>query len=385
MERTILTIGAYERDNFGDLLFLLVFEYICKKRNINLVLGSCIESDMKDYFGKYVFPYHFLLSNYSYDTIWVVGGEIGGCTSQMAVEMSIQNTYLDRYQCMEQSARNLLNEYLTGEKSDHLAYLPNIMKYKKNRNTPFIVNSVGGFESLEQNTDLVVMQNTINVLKNAQAVSVRSIPSFEYLSRQGINAVLVPDSVHALSFFYSPERPIVEEYFLFQVSKFFFDTYGIEIIAKSLYEIIQKYDCQIYLFSAGNANHHDSLEIYEYLKKYIQEKYSEVRIHIVYENNPLKRVNWIAFSKLAIGSSLHVRIIAITYNVPRVGLMLEKLNQYSETWDPVFPYAVVPSILLKECQKALEIDKKNIESIAQNLAVKARDNIEEILNTVYVK
>lgn len=385
MERIILTIGAYERDNFGDFLFFLVFEYMCAKRNIRLVLGSCIESDMRDYFGKYIFPYHSLLSNHSFDAIWVVGGEIGACTIPMAIEQSIKNVYFDRYRYMEQILRNPLHEYLTGEKSDHLAYLPNMMNYTKNKHTPLIVNSVGGFELLEESRDAFLVQNTMSTLKNAYMVSVRSVQSQKYLLTQGLDTTLVPDSVHALSFFYQPERPIAGEYILFQISKDFFNIHGIEIIAKSLHELVQKYDCPIYFFSAGTANLHDSFEVYEYIKKYIYDTYAEDRIEIIYEKNPLKRVDWIASAKILISSSLHGRIVAISYKVPRISLIIEKLTLYAETWDPLFPYAVALPTLLVECQKALEVDKTYMESIACDLATRARDNIETILNTIYDK
>ncbi len=385
MERTILTIGAYERDNLGDFLFFLVFEYICTKRNIRLVLGSCIESDMRNYFGKYVFPYHFLLSNYSFDAVWVVGGEIGACTIPAAIEQSIKNTYFDRYRYMEQVLRNPLHKYLTGEKSDHLAYLPNVVNYTKNKHTPLIVNSVGGFELLGGFSDTVLVQNTINTLKHARTVSVRSMQSQEYLMTQGLGTVLVPDSVHALSFFYQPERPVVGEYILFQISKDFFNIHGIEIIAKNLYELVQKYDCPIYLFSAGTANLHDSFEVYEYIKKYIHDIYAEDRIEITYEKKPLKRVDWIAFAKILISSSLHGRIVAISYKVPRVSLTIEKLTLYAKTWDPLFPYAVTLPTLFDACQKSLGVDKTYMESTAHDLSTRARDNMETILSTIYDK
>ena len=382
MSRKILTIGAYERDNFGDLLFFLVFEYICKKHSVRLIAGSCMESDMQSYFGIYIFPYHFLLSNYTFDAVWVVGGEIGACTAPMAIEMSLPNRYLDRYQYTQEKTKNFIQEYLIGEKIDHLAYLPNIGKYKKNKQTPLVVNSAGGFEFLEQYADMVIVQNTINTLQNAHKVTVRSARSHEYLLGRDIPSTLVPDSVHALSLFYSPGQSDKGVYIVFQMSKNLFNLYGIDSIAKSLYELVQKYNCPIYLFSAGTAHHHDSLEVYEDIKKYIHDTYQENRIEVIYEKNPLRRVDWIAHAKILISSSLHGRIVAISYKVPRVSLAIEKLSQYAETWDPLFPYGVVPSTMLDACDRAFLVDTTYTESVAHKLAVLAQDNIENILQTI---
>ena len=43
----ILTIGAYERDNFGDLLFFILLKRILEGKNCNIVAGSIVGSDMR--------------------------------------------------------------------------------------------------------------------------------------------------------------------------------------------------------------------------------------------------------------------------------------------------------------------------------------------------
>ena len=51
-------------------------------------------------------------------------------------------------------------------------------------------------------------------------------------------------------------------------------------------------------------------------------------------------VNEIRRARIVVGSSLHVRIVASAYGVPRVSLRRSKPTRYARTWDPDMPYGV---------------------------------------------
>lgn len=379
MSRKILTIGAYERDNFGDILFFLVLEYFAKKHNHELIAGSILTSDMREYFGRYIFPYHFLLSEYSFDAVWVVGGEMGACPIEFAVNMSINKNYKERYIQTHSTINTIANQYLVGGDNIHLAYLPYLQEYEKNKNTPLVINSVGGFEALS-NTNNILQENTLSTLRKAQMINVRSRYSHEYLLSKGIQNQLCPDSVHALPFFYQPSSTRQEEYILVQVSENLFNTYGVEAVSKSLYTIIQKYNHPVYLFSAGTANYHDSVESYKNIQKNMMDVYQENRVYIIDEKKPLKRVDWIANAQIWIGSSLHGRIVAASYCVPRVSFSLDKVNHYAETWDPLFPYGITPETLVQACDDALLIEPEGAKLSSSQLTKMAIFAIEDSLN-----
>ncbi len=384
MSRKILTIGAYERDNFGDILFFLVLEYFAKRHDCELIAGSIFSSDMREYFGKYILPYHFLLSEYSFDAVWVVGGEMGACPIDFAVNMSINKEYKEHYLQVHSTIASFTNQYLVGGDNIHLAYLPYLQEYQKNRDVPLVINSVGGFEALSGKDDMLV-ENTIATLKRAQQINVRSRNSYEYLLSKGIQSQLNPDSVHALSFFYHPDNTVQGEYILVQINEHLFDVYGVDMISKSLYTIIQEYNCPVYLFSAGTANYHDSIEDYKDIQQNIISKYKENRVYIINEKRTLKRVDWIANAKIWIGSSLHGRIVASSYGVPRVSFSLDKVNHYAETWDSLFPYNITPETILDACKKALDIDPKDIKLSTSRLTEMAISVMEDAFDKLYAQ
>lgn len=383
MIKTILTIGAYERDNFGDVLFFLVLEHYAKKQGFELVAGSYIGADMRPYFGQYILPYDFLLSEYSFHTVWVAGGEMGACTIEYAMAMSIERQYTESYKKLSSETKNIIHDTLSATLSDHLAYLPWLEKYEKNKYTPLVVNSVGGFETLEQYGQELLLRNTMDVLRKAYSVSVRNKQSHEYLLTQGVQNQLVPDSVHAIALFYNPTRPIEKEYILFQMSEDLINTYGVENVAQHVYEIIKKYNYPVYLFSAGTASYHDSIEYYYTIRKYIHDTYDENRVEVVEEKSALVRVDWIAFAKMFIGSSLHGRIVAIAFGVPRISFSLEKVNNYVALWDTLFPFNVNLDNLLIAVETAFVTGKSSNEEKGNHYAHIVSEHMGKILHQLY--
>jgi hypothetical protein len=385
MLKTILTIGAYERDNFGDALFFVVLDFIAHQRDIELVPGSVMGSDMREYFGKYVFPYNFLLERYQFDAMWVVGGEIGVCDISMAFPMSIEKNFFSRYDALLPEIKKTCDTFLSGITSHQLAYLPFLETYIKNKKTPLVVNSVGGFQNLEQFHEDTICKSTLDILRSAKVVSVRSEQSHLYLNSQGVQNTLIPDSVHAISLLYKPVPVYQCSYVVFQLKERLCDSYGIEVVAKNIVDIVNKYGMPVYLFAAGTANHHDSLAKYEEIQKYAREVFNENRIEIIYEKNSLKRVDIIAHAHIWIGSSLHGRIVAMSYNIPRVSFFSEKVSEYSKLWDSQFPYNTTLETLLDSCDKALAIDHISMAISGKALAGQAVSNIHNIFDTIYVR
>ena len=74
--RRILAIGAYERDNFGDLLFLYVLRKLINNK-AEVIASSIIAADTEPINGEFVLPYDILLKNHTFDGVYVAGGEIG--------------------------------------------------------------------------------------------------------------------------------------------------------------------------------------------------------------------------------------------------------------------------------------------------------------------
>ena len=71
----VLLVGAYERDNLGDLLFLLVTERYLEGAEV--VAGAPFSADMRELLDRKVPAYGPLLQAEAFDAIWTVGGQVG--------------------------------------------------------------------------------------------------------------------------------------------------------------------------------------------------------------------------------------------------------------------------------------------------------------------
>ncbi len=381
MSKNILTIGAYERDNFGDSLFFLIAKEALKNSGRNITPSSLISSDMREYIGEKVLPYDFLLSSNHWDAVWIVGGEIGGADIERALSMSLKNTDFDLYSKLTKDEKRRMRCCLVGDINYQLAYLPHFSGYEKNRDTKIIINSVGGFESLPQFKNVDLFNKAVNSLQMAKMLSVRSKTSSDYLKSLGINNNLLPDVIHALPFYYSPNE-IKEVYILFQVKQPLLDVLSIETVAKNLKQIIDKYGCKVYLFIAGSARYHDSEGSYLEIKKYLNDELCESRVDIIKEKNPLRLVDWIANSKLWIGTSLHGRILSIAYGVRRISLENHKVAEYCRNWDDSFPFDVRIGDLVSTCERVMSINVPQSKNQINSLARKAKNNLDSIVNEI---
>lgn len=368
LPKNILTIGAYERDNLGDLLFFIIFEKALKNFNCNLVAGSIIFSDMRKLLGRFVYPYDQLLNDHKWDAVLVLGGEIGRCSIPMAIRISLGTSNQINLKEFENSVNN------------YLAYLPDTKKYEKNKNTLFMINSVGGFSKMKDNK---INEEIKDILLSADKISVRTKPTQDYLNSIDVKNELVPDVVHVLPLYYPKKEIHKEEYFLFQMNINRMRFYSVENISKQLCRVIQKYRCKIYLFMAGTVKFHDNPDLYMELKESINNTLKGDWVEVISERNPLKLVEWISNSKLWMGSSLHGRIISIAYSIPRISFDLEKVNAYSALWDEQFPFNVKIDNLLESCEKALSVSQKEMDLKANFLTKKASDNLYIILKEIF--
>lgn len=380
--RKILTIGAYERDNFGDLLFFLVLKEIFKYDYI--VPSSIIFSDMTELMGHIVYPYHTLLKEEEWDLVIVVGGEIGGVDIYSALNMSLNTK---EYEVLEKSEKKVINfcyEYLTGFNKNRTAYLPNLKLYSKNKNSALLINSVG-IGSLELMEGSINYKESFEIFKQAEFLSVRDNKSSGYLDSFNIKNILCPDSVHSIKKLLDDkieEKILLHnincEYILFQCNQYYMQDNSLDFIVKSIEQLIGKYNKKVYLFAAGIARHHDSIELYEQIIDKIDDSF-KTRILIIYERNPLSLVKYIKYSQMWMGTSLHGRIVAAAYSIPRISLENKKVAQYANLWDNEFPYNISLNELINSCEIAFNVDTTKLNAIALLLEDKAYENLKNNL------
>lgn len=376
--KKILTIGAYERDNFGDLLFFFIVKEFFKQHDV--VPASIIYSDMVDLMGEIIYPYHILLTEFEWDMVIVVGGEIGGVDIHTALNVSLSDYEYEILEMAGNGLQNVCYDFLTGRNINRPAYIPNLTFYAKNQGTPLLVNSVG-ISALKSIDGTTLQKEFIELLKQTKYLSVRDSNSFEYLKSIEIPCILSPDIVHTIKKLldYQIDKQIVEnviidDYILFQCNQYFIFENSIESVILSIKNLIEKYNKKIYLFAAGIARHHDSMQLYEQIASTLNKQFNSHYVAVIYERNPFSLAKYIKHASLWIGTSLHGRIIAISYSVPRVSLTNEKVAEYVKQWDNELPYNIGLDDLLDSCDTALNFEITKLEIITSFLELQAYQN-----------
>lgn len=376
--KKILTIGAYERDNFGDLLFFFIVKEFFKQDHV--VPASIIYSNMFELMGEIVYPYHLLLTEFEWDMVIVVGGEIGGVDIHSALNMSLTDNEYEILDKTDPGLQTICYDFFTGSNQNRSAYVPDLTLYTKNIKTPLLINSVG-ISALKSIHDTVIQKEFIEILKQTKYLSVRDNSSFQYLNSFDIQNVLSPDIVHTIKQLINDqidnqilEKTIEDNYILFQCNQYFILENSIESIVLSIKVLAEKYNKKIYLFAAGIARHHDSIRLYEEIALKANEGFNSPFVSVIYERHPFSLAKYIKYSSIWIGTSLHGRIIAISYSVPRVSLTNEKVAEYVKQWDSELPYNIGLNDLLHSCDIAFNFDISKLDSMASSLELQAFQN-----------
>lgn len=384
MKRKVLVVGAYERDNFGDLLFYQVVSNVLKGHEV--IPGSIMYSDMKQTLAEKVLPYSVLLDKYHWDAVWVAGGEVGGVDINTAYGMSLNQKQLGVYNELDGKKRRVVQRAFSGAILPDTAYLPDLRLFPRNAGTKLIINSVG-----VANIDLMgnkkIAKDSVHVLKNAHALSVRDRKSMEFCRRRKVTATLMPDAVHAISTIsYWKNMRLVESahsrYITFQISQRLISEYDRSKMAKMLARIIKTYRIRILLVAAGTAVHHDSYAEYRRLKILVDRIIGHERVDILHSRLPADIVKSIINSRLWVGTSLHGRIVASAFGVPRISLKNDKVDVYATTWDDQYPSNIDPLALLPAVEKAFAVDHIAAGNHADQLAVMSRQNLMNLRGAV---
>ena len=355
MKKRILAIGAYERDNFGDLLFFQLLKSFLK--NHDVIAGSIMYSDMRPTLGDKVLPYTHLLEEHVWDAVWVVGGEVGGVDIDMAYRMSLDRANIDIYDKLSPAKKSLVQQTLSAGSIPEMAYLPELDRIRLVSQPHLIINSVGVANiSLMQN--IAHRRRSNKILRSATALSVRDEQSRRYCERYGIAATLTPDVVHAITKL--PEWKALKKpkagsrYVSFQISHRLLSSFGRTVVVDTLVDLIRTLKMRVVLVAAGTAVHHDSYAEYQWVKALVQKKVGDGKLDILYSRHPSDIVETIVNSALWIGTSLHGRIVAGAFGVPRVSLENQKVHRYATTWDADYPSDVLIDDTLTSAKLALE-------------------------------
>jgi hypothetical protein len=247
-----------------------------------------------------------------------------------------------------------------------------------------IYNAVGGV-SLDER-DAAMQREVVAALNGADIVGVRDSRTEAHLRAAGIETLLLPDSAVMTASLFGDlirERATQGEvgdlakaftngFIAVQFSADFDDDATLNIIAQQLDELASTSGMGIAFFRAGAAPWHDDIECLHRTASRMQAK--PVKVFTSLDLWDICAL--LARSRGYVGSSLHARIIAMAFALPRVNLVrsaeegrMTKQEAFAVTWEePGMSRTIGVSGMACRMMDALEVDHGRLQRKATELA-----------------
>ena len=385
--------GAIDRNNYGDLLFPIIFEKYYEKiygRNkAEFEYYGLIESDMTEISGFKTESVQKAFNDEQLDSMIVVGGEVIGANWPTMYSHFFKNKYfikmINSLVRINFNISNLLFKKIMGAKNKY----PFLLKkeYFKNSKLKVIYNASGAVGLIPDKKELK------NILDESDFFSARSKIPFENIKEIGFKkAKMTPDSAIIMSRIYSKSylRELIspylknnskefdEKYYVFQIKNKLAQP-KIDLIVEEIEKIYSQNKLKVILLPIGRAgNHDDDIALEEISKKL------KVPHWIPKFNNIFDTMYILSNCQLYIGTSLHGAITAFSYGIRPVCLTTEiiKLIDFLETWGPYENNHVEIEELAIKFNEFYNYDKNKLKLISDNVMDRTEETFEEIFKII---
>lgn len=352
----LILFGACDRHNFGDLLFPHVAAALQPDREI--IIAGLAARDLTAYGGHRVAPLAVLAELWRDRPVEIlhVGGEILTCDAWQAAVMLQTPEGAQAAIAHYENQPALRQVWVKAQLgiADRAPYA--VARKRFPRATRVAYQTVGGV-ALDA-CDPALRAEVLTKLGEADHVSVRDRRTQAQLAASGIHVELVPDSAAMVTALFGAQiglhgdagevaglrRDFPQGYLAVQFSADFGDDATLAGIAAQLDRLAAATGLGIVFFRAGAAPWHDDLEVYR--RTVIRMREGAVRLFTSLHLWDICAL--IATSHGYCGSSLHGRIVAAAYALPRVSLIHPdqavrptKQAAYAETWEPAGMNTVV--------------------------------------------
>lgn len=356
--------GAFDRHNFGDLLFPHLLAALLPGWRFEF--AGLAARDLRAFGGHDVTPLPARPAHLIH-----TGGELLTCSAWQAAVM-----LLDPAAAAAAIARYNNETAVAAAWAARQLGTARIMPYVIGRDAlapggGLIFNAVGGVEwdalSAAQREEVKV------ALQQADWLSVRDHVTRSALRAEGIVAPLCPDPavmvaecfgetirMHQDQSAVKAIRDVFPQgYLACQFSAEFADDASLDALAQGLSRVIAATGLGVALFCAGTAPWHDDPALYEQLQHRLPPGTAQLfpSLHL-----------WdicalIAASRGVLASSLHGRIVALAFGLPRVslapsqqGARADKRAAFAETWEPdAVPRSVAADRIAPALMQALAL------------------------------
>jgi polysaccharide pyruvyl transferase WcaK-like protein len=384
VETATILIGAFDRHNFGDLLFAHVVGAMSGRRN--RLFAGVADRDLRAVGGHRVHALPRLAERLAQTPVNIIhaGGELLTCDTYEAAVMTLPAD-LARQAIARLDARPCERTTWAQALLRTTALAPYTVSRDAFRGAARVLyNAVGGVDLATR--DSALHAEVLSKLAAADDISVRDKRSQALLSAAGVESRLIPDpAVMVAQLFGARIRERVRQaemgsvvrafpngYIAVQFSADFGDDDTLARLAVQLDKAASATGLGIVFFRAGAAPWHDDVACYERTATYMR----GAAPGIFRSLNVWDICALIANSRCFAGSSLHGRIVAMAFALPRVNLrhpgrvsVLTKQASYAATWDDAdMPGAVQVGEFSHSIVDALGTDKARRERRAGQLA-----------------
>ncbi|MDP1682486.1 MAG: polysaccharide pyruvyl transferase family protein [Burkholderiales bacterium] len=378
----IVLFGPFDRHNLGDLLFAQVLRALLPKRELGY--AGLARRDLRAFGGVKTQPLSELIQDQAPLHLIHAGGETLSCEAWEAAAMLLPpedaRAATARYGMATLTEQNRWAKTQIGVDLRAPYVLP---KHLFRQPGVFVHNAVGGVALAERDPDF--QTEVAASLRSADFVGVRDHLSHATLARLGIAAVLMPDAVVMVQTLFGARIDLHAQtgevararaacaagYIAAQFSLDFADDATQRALAAALDQLHLQTGFTIVLFRAGAAPLHDDLAMYRALA---------ARMHhtpLIFESIQLWEIcALIAHSRLFCGSSLHGRIVALAYGLPRASVLppplvpgqASKIAAMIKTWEPDHRATLTQvNGLAHAAQIALALAPANQQALAASL------------------
>ncbi|MBB6631505.1 polysaccharide pyruvyl transferase family protein [Clostridium algidicarnis] len=348
LKKSINIIGAFDRYNYGDLLFPIIIEKYLERysspilEEYDLEYYGLVESDLSKVGGKKTKPLKDLYNNpiEKHSLIIVSGGEVlAARISSMDVDLSPNNftTIIKKIIIKLIGRRNF--EKFSMKRFFLNTRFPWVVD-KRNFSTNIYVayNAVGG--SILNTLIAKELSQIKDALKTSDYISVRDEKSLQNIEE--LKPSLAPDSAIIMSEFFQVEvletkiSKTVKEavsscsngYICIQTNLCSVRSKELELVDQ-VERIAKDTGLKVVLLPIGIAANHDDVIALKNLIKLF-------KIDVIYieDINIYDIMYFIAKSSFFAGTSLHGIITSMSYAIPHIGLNkdIPKLDNYLKTW-----------------------------------------------------
>jgi hypothetical protein len=376
----LVLFGAFDRHNFGDLLLPHLLTALLPGHTFEFC--GLAERDLRGLGGHRVGalaarggtrPAHLIHA----------GGELLTCSAWQAAVM-----LLDPAAAVEAIARYDSDPAAAAELAARQLHTSRAMPYVAGRDAlasggKLVFNAVGGVEWAFLSD--VQRREVTTALRQADWLSVRDHVTQAALRAEGIDAPLCPDPavmvVQCCGEVIRKHRQRGEVkdildafprgYLACQFSADFGDDASLDELAQGLSRAAAATGLGLVLFRAGAAPWHDDPLLYETL----QQRLPPGMVRLFRSLHLWDICALIATSQGVLGSSLHGRIVALAYGLPRVSLVPPqqgrrpgKVAAFAETWEPdALPRSVAVDQVEPALMQALAVPASVLEGNAAHL------------------